>query len=350
MPLCTVVMPVYNVENFVAYSIQSVLNQSCGDFELLIVDDCSPDDSLKICLCFDDPRIRIIRHSQNRGLAGARNSGIRQARGEYVAFIDSDDCWEADKLRLHAEHLTQNPAVGLSFSRSAFITADGQRTRCYQMPRLTDIDAGYLFCRNPIGNGSAPVLRKELLNQIAYTADSIEGLETCYFDPELRRSEDIECWVRIALTTSWKIEGIPQPMTLYRLNEGGLSASLYQQLASWEQVVEKTRAYAPTFIRDWHKIARAYQLRYLSRQAIRLRSGQAAVSLLHKALHNHWRITLQEPTRTLVTAGAAYLLNRLPSVYERLEKRANKVIGYLQQRRIQRDLRQRQYKPATARL
>ena len=125
MPKISVIMPVYNVERFVADAVRSVLAQSFEDFELLIIDDVSPDSSIAICLSFDDPRIRIIRHRQNRGLAGARNTGIRHAEGDFLAFIDSDDCWHAEKLKRHVAHLNEHPDVGVSFSRSAFIDEDG---------------------------------------------------------------------------------------------------------------------------------------------------------------------------------------------------------------------------------
>ena len=89
-PLISVVMPVFNVERYVAEAIGSVLAQSFADFELIIVDDGGKDRSMEICRSFGDPRIRIVSQA-NRGLAGARNSGILAARGEFVALLDSDD-------------------------------------------------------------------------------------------------------------------------------------------------------------------------------------------------------------------------------------------------------------------
>ncbi len=342
MPEISVIMPVYNVEAFVADAVRSVLEQTFTDFELLIIDDLSPDGSIAICERFDDPRIRIIRHEQNRGLAGARNTGIRHARAPLLAFIDSDDCWRPEKLALHVAHLAARPAVGVSFSRSAFIDETGQPTQCYQMPRLADIEPGYYLCRNPIGNGSAPVIRREVFEQIAYPGEREGEPEPCYFDESLRRSEDIECWIRIALTTDWEIEGIPEALTLYRLNAGGLSAQLYAQYESWQQVIEKTRAYAPDFIARWERPARAFQLRYLARQAIRLQDGGAALKLTAQALRTAPAILAREPGRTLTTLGAALLLRLLPlTLYRRVEDIAQRAIGQLQKKRIEQDLASR---------
>jgi len=91
-PRVSVIMPVYHVEAYVGIAIQSVLNQSFTDFELIIVDDGGHDNSVAICRGFDDERIRIVSQ-KNRGVAGARNTGIAQARGAYIALLDSDDIW-----------------------------------------------------------------------------------------------------------------------------------------------------------------------------------------------------------------------------------------------------------------
>ncbi len=339
MPKVSVVMPVYGVEKFVAEAVESVLAQSYTDFELLIIDDCSPDRSVEICQGYDDARIRIIRHEFNRGLAGARNTGVRNAQGDYLGFLDSDDLWAPDKLARHVAHLDANPQVGVSFSRSAFIDEDGRETGYFQMPKLRDIEPGYYLCRNPIGNGSAPVIRREVMAAIRYDDDLHGSPEDFYFDERFRRSEDIECWIRIALTTDWKIEGLPEALTLYRLNAGGLSASLLKQLESWEQMVEKIRSYDPAFLKQWEALARAYQLRYLSRQAIRLKDGRMAVQLLHRALASSPRILIQEPARSLLTAGAAYALRLLPlSWYNGVERLVNHWVGRFQSRVVQRQI------------
>lgn len=337
--LVSVVMPVYNVEAFVAEAIESVLAQSLPGFELLIINDCSPDHSLRICQQYNDPRIRIINHASNRGLAGARNTGVEQAAGEFIAFIDSDDVWHPDKLLQHVEHLKQNPQLGLSFSRSEFMLADGSKTGYHQMPKLLDISPSEILCRNPVGNGSAPVVRRAVFVQIAYTDNLHIKSETFYFDARLRQSEDIECWLRIALKTEWKIEGLAQALTYYRLNEGGLSSSLFKQYESWESVIQSTRQYAPAFIAQVEKRARAFQLRYLARQAIRLRDGKMAVYFLHRALRTDAGILKQEPARTFATMTAAYLMSVMPrALYLGLETVGSGLVSRLQKLRIHREM------------
>ena len=124
-----------------------------------------------------------------------------------------------------------------------------------------------LFKRNPIGNGSAPVLRRAVFDAIAFRPASEEDREW-YFDETFRQSEDIECWLRIALSTAWRFEGLGQPLTRYRVNAGGLSAALDKQHATWEAAVVKARAINPGFVAQHEHAARAYQLRYLARRAL----------------------------------------------------------------------------------
>ena len=170
MPKVSIVMPAYNVSRFVAGAISSVLDQTFTDFELLIVNDGSTDDTLAICRRFTDRRIRIV-DQHNRGLAGARNSGIRESRGEFLAFIDSDDLWRADKLERHVAHLDANKTVGVSYSVSQFMSEDGERLSLYQNPKLNGVTSDDVLCRNPVGNGSAPVIRRATLKDIERTDD-----------------------------------------------------------------------------------------------------------------------------------------------------------------------------------
>lgn len=335
MPKVSVVMPVYGVEKFVAAAIDSVLSQTFTDFEFIIVDDCSPDGSLAICQSYKDPRMRIVSHENNRGLAGARNTGIRHAHGEYIALLDSDDMWLPEKLEKHVKHLDTNPDVGVSFSRSAFVDEAGMPMNAYQMPKLKDIDVDHLLCRNPVGNGSAPVLRATVLADIRTEENLYGDMEAYYFDDTFRQSEDIECWIRIAATTQWRFEGLSEALTLYRLNAGGLSANIPKQLASWDAVMDKTRSYAPDLISRSGKLARAFQLRYLARQAIRLKDGTLATQYVLDALRENPRIFFKEPGRTSITLVAALIQRVLPgAVYKIFEPAAIQVVGVSQKLRI----------------
>ena len=322
MPKVSVIMPAYNVAQFIDGAIRSVLAQTYEDFELLIVNDGSTDATAARCARYADERIRIV-NQQNRGLAGARNSGIRAARGAYLAFLDADDLWRSDKLERHVALLEQRPDIGVSYSVSQFMAEDATPLSMYQTPRLDDVTAGDVLCRNPVGNGSAPVIRREAFAAIKTYDNRYGAPEPVYFDPDFRQSEDIECWVRIAATTPWRFGGLPEPLTLYRLNAGGLSASVDRQLASWEAFFEKASGYAPDLLRRYGGLARAYQYRYLARRAVWSGEPETAFRLLKKALGSDWRIAFYEPARTLLTCGAVLLQNALPGrAYRSIERLA----------------------------
>lgn len=325
----SVVMPAYNVSTFIAGAIKSVLAQTFTDFELIIVDDGSTDDTALICNRFDDPRIRLVSQ-KNRGLAGARNTGIRAANGEYVAFLDADDLWRPEKLQEHVAHLDANPSVGVSYSAAQFMDESGELLPLYQSPKTEDVRTEDVLCRNPVGNGSAPVIRMSTLRGIESLDDRYGQDEAVYFDPDFKQSEDIECWVRIAAQTDWRFEGIDKPLTLYRLNSGGLSASVGRQLASWEAFFEKACGYAPLLMREWGDLARAYQYRYLARRAIWSREPATARRLFGDALRSDWRIAIREPARTFSTGLSIALHVALPGfLYRPLENMAMAAKGFL---------------------
>ncbi len=335
----SVIVPVYKAERYVAETIQSILDQTYKNFEIIIVDDGSPDRSIEICQQFSDPRIRIIQQS-NRGLPGARNTGIRNAIGDYISLLDADDIWLPQKLEKHVEHLNNSPQVGLSFSYSAFIDAEGHYTGIYQIPRkIRNITPPYALCRNPPGNGSAVVVRRETYEDIKFEDDPHGVMEDCYFDERLRFQKadatDLECWTRIATHTRWQVEGIPEALTLYRVNSEGLSANALVQYKAIEKVIEKSCASAPDVLGSYENLAKAYYKRYTARRAVTLRDGKMAVDQVNQALATDWRILLEEPRRTLLTVFAAYFLRFTPrSLYRQMEAFAFKVTGASQRTRI----------------
>jgi len=337
MKKVSVIIPVYKVEKYIASAIQSVLQQSYQNFELLIIDDGSPDRSIEICQKFIDDRIKIIRQ-QNRGVCAARNTGIRHAQGEYLAFLDGDDIWLPDKLEKHVEHLEIAAAVGVSFSRSALIDEAGLSLGTYLMPKLKGITPASLLLDNAVGNGSTPVIRRQAFEEIKYQDNLYGTVEDYYFDERLHHVEDLECWLRIAIQTTWQIEGIPEALTLYRQNFQGASTNYIRQFESLEQVLAKTRSYAPELVARWGSAAKAYQLRALARGAIRQKVGTIAVPLIQQALAVHWQIVLEEPRRTLMTLAAAYLLWLLPQpLYRQIEVISAKTVGVRQKSRILQD-------------
>ncbi|AUH33058.1 glycosyltransferase family 2 protein [Paracoccus tegillarcae] len=307
MTLASIIVPAFNVEATLTCTLNALLEQTYQKFEIIIVDDGSTDATNRIATGFSgDPRVRVIRQA-NRGLAGARNTGIAAARGDIIGFCDADDLWVPEKLARHVVHFEARPEVGISFSGSALIDDDGNLTGQAQRPQLTGITEVNIFKRNPIGNGSATMIRREVLEEIAYHHRQ-EPTRHWYFDETFRQSEDIECWMRIALTTNWVFEGIPGLLTQYRISTGGLSAATDRQLAAWERMVQKQTPLNPAFFEVNAPAARAYQLRYLSRRAISDLDGGRAIELTKAWLAESRLPLFEEPIKSIVTLGASAAL------------------------------------------
>lgn len=310
MTFATIVVPAYNVEKTLAETLASLLFQTHADFEIVLVNDGSTDGTLAIAEEFaSDARLRIITQA-NRGLAGARNTGISAARGEIIGFCDSDDLWVPEKLARHVAHLKANPQVGVSYSGSELIDDDSNTLGQAQRPKLSNVDAAHIFARNPIGNGSAPVIRRVVFDEIAYRPEQ-ETERDWYFDETFRQSEDIECWMRIALSTAWTFEGVDGLLTQYRINAGGLSAATDKQLQAWERMVEKLSADDPAFFKAHTARARAYQYRYLARRAISDLDAPRARALTRKWMAESRAPLREEPAKSAVTLAAAVALSVL---------------------------------------
>ena len=307
MTFASIIVPAFNVSATLAETLNSLLKQTYPTFEVIVVDDGSTDDTAQIAAQFArDRRVRVIRQA-NRGLAGARNTGVAAARGDMIGFCDSDDLWLPQKLALHVAHLEANPHVGISYCGSALMNDAGALTGQAQRPRLTNVDAASIFKRNPIGNGSAPVLRRAVLEDIAFRPRH-ESSRDWYFDETFRQSEDIECWLRIALSTDWAFEGIPGLWTQYRIASGGLSAATDRQLAAWERMVEKLTPLNPAFFEVNTPVARAYQFRYLARRAISDLDAPRAASLSRAWISQSRLPLIEEPAKSVVTLAAAVVL------------------------------------------
>lgn len=124
-PLVSVVLPVHNDSKYIEESISSVINQTYKNLEIIVIDDFSTDDTVKIVESFNDARIKIIKNDKNRGAAYSRNAGIKHASGDYIAFIDGDDVWDLTKTEKQIEFMLSNNYVFTSCLYS-FINEEGK--------------------------------------------------------------------------------------------------------------------------------------------------------------------------------------------------------------------------------
>lgn len=175
----TVVIPTYNRADTIARAVQSVLNQTYPDFEIIVVDDNSDDNTARIMQGIEDARIRYIRNNENLGAAAARNVGIRNATGGFIAFQDSDDEWHWNKLEKQIEKLENNKGYGAVYC--AFMYKNNNNT--YQVPNASEPVCnleGHIYERLMTGNTvgtPALLVKKDVLDDVGGFNETLKSLE-----------------------------------------------------------------------------------------------------------------------------------------------------------------------------
>lgn len=210
MPKVSVIIPTYNRNRFLRRAIESVLQQHYADFELIVVDDASITPVQDIVRCFDDPRIRLIRHETNKGEAEARNTGIVNSTGRYIAFLDDDDEWLAEKLALQLEKLENSPPkVGGIYTGYAVIDFSSGQELFTRIPfRKGDIYRD-LLRRNVIAAPSTVLLRRACIETAGM------------FDGSVHYGVDHDLFLRIA--KHFHFDYLDLPLVKYHIHNGRMS-------------------------------------------------------------------------------------------------------------------------------
>ena len=128
-PLVSIIMPAYNCEKYITEAIASVINQTYQNWELIVIDDCSQDNTVNIVkrLALEDTRINLYQNERNVGVSKTRNKGLSIAKGQWIAFLDSDDCWASEKLEKQMEFIKAHPNALLTYTASKFMDTQGNR-------------------------------------------------------------------------------------------------------------------------------------------------------------------------------------------------------------------------------
>ena len=284
-PFISVVIPAYNAAVFLPEVIQSVMEQSYSEWELLVIDDGSTDNTATLVSDYSqsDSRVRLIS-KENGGVSVARNLGTEIAKGELIAFLDSDDLWLKDKLSVHVDYMKSHPQVGVSFSRVELIESDGSTTNKLTDNIVDTLKPQDLFYSNPTVTTSNLVIRKSVFQEL-------DG-----FDTSMQYNEDIDLLFRLAIQNHWKIEGIDQVLVQYRLHSSGLSSTLKKMEEGWVTLMTKARQKAPSLVDEHYQAAQAAQLQYLARQTLRLNlSAFLGVSFVNRALISNWKNLYKTP-------------------------------------------------------
>ncbi|TGE25618.1 glycosyltransferase [Hymenobacter aquaticus] len=212
-PLVSVIIPVYNAGEYLRPAIDSILHQTFQDFELIIVDDCSRDESLAVARSYEtDPRVTVLANEQNRGRSFTDNYGAEYARGKYIAKMDADDVALPHRLQTQVDFLEQNPTVGLT---SSFMKCFGESDIVYEYPLSADAVRSFMLFNMPVANPTA-FFRRSLLQE--------HGLR---YDDTIQDTfgEDYEFIARLAQVTD--IVNQPEILLHYRTLPQTLKADVH---------------------------------------------------------------------------------------------------------------------------
>lgn len=291
----SIVVPCYNASRYIGDTLNSVLEQTLPDWEAIIVDDGSTDNSTEIIQQFveQDRRISLLQR-RNSGVSKARNAGSAAANGKYLAFLDADDIWHPDYLQRMAIHLNAWPHIGISFAIARIVDSEGKPTGSYSSVKSSGLDTFDFISSNPTTTCSNLMVRKEIFQQLGG------------FPEDLCHAED-QLFLIKAHLGGICIEGCHEILVDYRINSSGLSSDLEAMREGWEKMLAQAAAEAPATIEPLIPRARALNLCYLARRALRIRSASDPWFYMSGALSADWQIMLARPWPTIPLTAACWL-------------------------------------------
>jgi glycosyltransferase involved in cell wall biosynthesis len=277
MPLISVIIPVYNGEKTIKETLDSVLKQTFQDFELIIINDGSQDATVEIVEGIQEPRIKLYSYS-NAGQAASRNRGISHAVGEFIAFLDADDLWTADKLEAQLKALQANPEAAVAYSWTDYIDESNQFLRRGSYISVTGDVYKNLLVVNFLENGSNPLIRAQALAEVGY------------FDEALPPAEDWDMWLRLA--ARYQFVAVPSPQILYRQSSHSMSSNIHSLAAESLEVIERGFIRAPESLQYLKKQSLTNIYKYLTFKALEgppdQRRGLVAARFF-------WQLLINEP-------------------------------------------------------
>ncbi|WP_432462980.1 glycosyltransferase family 2 protein [Agarivorans sp. QJM3NY_33] len=251
----TIITPIFNAEDFLEETLESIRLQTYQQWEALLINDCSTDSSLSIAQSFveKDSRFRIINRVEGGGAAKARNDGIREAQGRFIAFLDSDDVWLPNKLQEQLDFMKFND-IAFSFSSYQFLTEEGQVTTTVRAPK--EVTYSKLLKGNVIACLTA-IYDTNKLGKVLM--------------PDIRKRQDFGLWLKIT-KMGIKGYGLQKPLAYYRLRKGSISSAKFN-----------TMLYTWSLYRNIEKLSIIHSLYYISNHLIGATFKRAKNSLFKAA-------------------------------------------------------------------
>jgi hypothetical protein len=267
--LVSVILCVHNGERFLESTLQSLFAQDIPDWEAIAVIDGSHDESASILQRYCDPRLTVI-WQKNGGAAAATAAGIALAKGEFVAFLDQDDLWKPDKLRVHSDLLLAHPAIDLTFSWFTVIDEHNREIGIHSARFQGCISAPDLLADFVIGGTSNVVVRRTAIIRAGGVDSAIPGMF------------DLDLFVRIASLRPANTIAIPRVLLHYRRHAGQITRNVPQLEAEWNATLGKLAASNPAEIAAVVPRAHSNMNRYFARLCYEASQYRASFAYLHR--------------------------------------------------------------------
>jgi glycosyltransferase involved in cell wall biosynthesis len=211
MPTISVIVPAYNAEQTILETITSVQQQTFSDFELIVINDGSTDRTLELLNTVKDARLKIFAYP-NGGVSVARNRGITQASGEFIAVLDADDLWTADKLELQLAALQQHPEAGVAYSWAYYMDEQGTSSQPSEPVYFQGNVYAQLLVNDFVVSCSNCLIRRQAVESVGE------------FDPEVAGAADWDYWLRLGLY--WPFVVVPKHQVYYRISSGSMQSNV----------------------------------------------------------------------------------------------------------------------------
>ncbi len=291
MAKISVIIPAYNAERTILETIASVQAQTFSDFEIIVINDGSTDTTLAQLGTVRDSRLRVCSF-ENGGLATARNRGIKEATGDYIAFLDADDLWMPQKLECQIEALQSYPEAGVAYSWTTCMREEEGETLFFKGPTAPFTGNVYpqLLLHNFVGSGSC----------ILATRPAIESVGE--FDALPKGSEDWDYYLRLA--AQWPFTVVPEYHILYRQAAGSMSTNIKLMADGGLTLIDKAFNQAPAQLQHLKPQALSICYRYCADLYLGNRTERSALweaqrSLLQSVQVWPWALT-QSDTQQLI--------------------------------------------------
>lgn len=299
-PLISVIIPAYNCETTIQDTLASVLNQSYSSIEIIVINDGSTDNTLKILNDVQDPRLRVLTFP-NSGVSASRNRGITHSKGKFIALLDADDIWLPDKLAAQLEAFDQTPQVSVVYSWTDYIDQSGQLLRHGSYSRITGDVYQRLLMGSFLESGSNPLIRRDALEQVGG------------FDETLRTCEDWDLWIR--LSSQYEFTVVPAVHVYYRISPNSKSFNFDKHEAGGLTVLDKAFAQAPDALKHLKNQSLSQFYKYLLMKLLdapktnrKMKRRRAVLAIKYLALTLYNRPALLQQTKMLTSILAKILL------------------------------------------